>query len=164
MSLVKDILRTTARHYPLGYRALYEHLYNETVYGKRINRNSLEATLSRMRKNGLLTNKNREWSITSEGKTFLEKKSAGVRKFFKRENVIDNRERSKNLIIIFDIPEKKKKYREWLRVELVGFGFTLIQKSVWLGPSLPKEFVEYLSESGLLKHIRFFRAAEKDLI
>jgi len=68
------------------------------------------------------------------------------------------------LIIIFDIPEKKKRYREWLRTELVGFGFTLIQKSVWLGPALPKEFVEYLNEVKLLKHVRFFRATENDLI
>lgn len=71
---------------------------------------------------------------------------------------------SKNLIVIFDVPEKKKRYREWLRSELVGFGFELIQKSVWLGSALPKEFVEYLSKVGILKHIRFFRAAEKDLI
>jgi DNA-binding transcriptional regulator PaaX len=164
MSLVKDILRITAKYYPMGYGQLYEYLYDETTYGKKLNRNSLEATLSRMGKNGLLRNKNREWSITSDGRIFLEKKSVAVRKFFKRENVINNRGKQKNLIIIFDIPEKKKRYREWLRFELVGFGFTLVQKSVWLGPSLPREFVEYLSEIGLLKHIRFFRATEKDLI
>lgn len=164
MSLVKEILRTTARYYPLGHRELYERLYSETTYGKKININSLDATLSRMKKNGLLKNKDRKWSITPEGKGILENTKADIKKFFRPEQVIDNREKSKRLIIIFDIPEKRKKWREWLRSELVGFGFTLIQKSVWLGPSLPKEFIEYLGEAGLLKHIRFFRATEKDLI
>ncbi|MEX2013847.1 MAG: hypothetical protein WD896_00645 [Parcubacteria group bacterium] len=164
MSLTKEILRITAKRYSVGYPQLYEYLYDETAYGKKLNKNSLHATLSRMKKTGLLINKNGEWSITSEGKTSLDKKNSGIKKFFRRENVLDNREKSKNLIITFDIPEKKKHYREWLRMELVGFGFTMIQKSVWLGPALPKEFVEYLSGSGLLKHIRFFRATKKDLI
>ncbi len=164
MSLVKEILRITAKYYPLGYSQLYEYLYDETIYGKKLNKNSLHATLSRMKKDGLLRNKNREWSITPEGKKLEEKKENNIKKFFKPENILDNREKIKRLIIIFDIPEKKKRYREWLRMELVGFGFNLVQKSVWLGPALPKEFVEYLSEIGLLKHIRFFRATEKDLI
>ncbi len=80
------------------------------------------------------------------------------------ENILNNRGKPRKLIIIFDIPEKKKRYREWLRNELVGFGFNLVQKSVWIGPGLPKEFIEYLNETGLLKHIRFFQATEKDLI
>lgn len=164
MSLVQDILRTTAKYYPMGYKDLYEHLYGETIYGKKLNRNSLQATLSRMKKEGLLSSKNRRWGPTSDGVTFLKKSGDGIKKFFKRENVLGNREKLRKLIIIFDIPEKKKKYREWLRTELVGFGFNLVQKSVWFGPGLPKEFIEYLSESGILKHIRFFKATEKDLI
>lgn len=164
MSLAKEILRITARYYPLGYSQLYEYLYSENIYGKRLNKNSLHVTLSRMKKNGLLRNKERKWSITSEGREFLDSKKAEIRRFFLPETVIDNREKAKRLIIIFDIPEKRKKYREWLRMELVGFGFNLIQKSVWLGPTLPKEFVEYLDEVGILKHIKFFRASEKDLI
>lgn len=163
MSLVKEILRITARYYPLGYLQLYEYLYDETIYGKKLNKNSLRATLSRMKKDGLLGNKNREWSITREGKELIEGKNTIIKKFFPNRNTT-KRSIEKRLIIIFDIPEKRKRYREWLRSELVEFGFKLVQKSVWLGPALPKEFVEYLNEIGLLKHVRFFRATEKDLI
>ena len=164
MSLTKEILRITAKYYPVGYSQLYEYLYNETIYGKKLNGNSVHTIINRMKRNGLLRKKSKGWSITAEGRTYLNKKDSGIKKFFKSENIIDNREKVKRLIIIFDIPEKKKRYREWLRTELVGFGFTLIQKSVWLGPALPKEFVEYLNEVKLLKHVRFFRATEKDLI
>lgn len=164
MSLTKEILRITARYQPLGYIQLYEYLYEETIYGKKLNKRSLSTILSRMKKNGLLKNKNGELSPTSNGKIFLEKINTDIKKFFKPENIIDNREKPRKVIIIFDIPEKKKRYREWLRNELVGFGFNLVQKSVWVGPRLPKEFIEYLNEAGLLKHIRFFQATEKDLI
>lgn len=166
MSLVQEILYTVS-NYPGGYRLLYNIIYENSPPAKdekRSKENTLRVTLSRMKKGGLLQNKNREWAITSEGKEFLESKKVEIRKFFRPENVINNREKPKRLIVIFDIPEKKKKYREWLRMELVGFGFNLVQKSVWLGPVLPNEFVEYLNELGLLKHIRFFRATEKDLI
>lgn len=126
--------------------------------------NNLRVRLSQLKKNGLLINKDNKWSITSEGKKFLEKKEKEIKRFFKSEDILDNREKSRKLIIIFDIPEKRRGYRDWLRNELVGFGFNLIQKSVWFGPGLPKEFVEYLDEVRLLKHIRFFHATEKDLI
>jgi DNA-binding transcriptional regulator PaaX len=116
-----------------------------------------------MRQKGLLKNQEQKWSITPEGKELLEKRNADIRRFFPTQSA-SQRDKEKRLIIIFDIPEKKKRYREWLRSELVEFNFDLIQKSVWFGPGLPKEFVEYLDELKLLKHIKFFRATEKDLI
>ena len=164
MSTVKDILRITAIYYPMGYRKIYEHLYNEDPRNrKQLNKNSLQATLSRMKKKGLLKNYSKEWSPTPEGEELLRSRNSDIRRFFPvtKYRVRDSQ---KNLIIIFDVPEKKKRYREWLRSELVGFGFELVQKSVWLGPALPKEFIEYLSEVGILKYVKFFRATEKDLI
>jgi hypothetical protein len=53
----------------------------------------------------------------------------------------------KNLIVMYDIPHRQKKERDWFRRNLKKFGYIMIQKSVWVGPSpLPKEFVEYLDE------------------
>lgn len=165
MSLVQEILYTVS-NYPGGYRIIYNIIYNGQPPGKEIRKNKeniLRATLSRMKKDGLLKNKDRKWTVTLDGEELLSGRNSGIRRFSPTlKDQIKNL--SRNLIIIFDIPEKKKRYGEWLRSELVGFGFELIQKSVWLGPALPKEFVGYLSEIGLLEHIRFFRATEKDLI
>ena len=60
--------------------------------------------------------------------------------------------------------ERSIRYRDWLISELVGFDFEQIQKSVWFGPPLPKEFIEYLEEIDLLKYIRFLKATDEDLI
>lgn len=162
--MVKNILRITARHYPFGYQELYEHLYEETTYGKKLNKNSFSATLSRMKKKGLLITKDSKFAITPEGRLYLTKSIGAIKSFFNTKTYRDNKDKSKKLIVIFDIPEKLRFYRDWLRGELVGFGFTMIQKSVWFGPGVPKEFVEYLNECGIMKCIRFFHTTEKDLI
>ena len=69
------------------------------------------------------------------------------------------------MVIVFDIPELRRKQRNWLRAELVALDFIPLQKSVWLGPApLPKEFIKYLSETNLLQYLKFFKAAEEDII
>jgi len=167
MSLVQEILYAVS-NYPGGYRIIYDILYDGQPPNRRKNRNldnTLRVTLSKLKKNGLLENKNGKWSITSEGEEFLDSKQAHIRRFFSKKTDYGSRKDiPKQLIVIFDIPEKQRRYRDWLRIELVSLGFELIQKSVWFGPSLPKEFIEYLEETKILKYLKFFRATKEDLI
>ncbi len=66
----------------------------------------------------------------------------------------------KNLIVIYDIPEHKKKERDWFRRHLKKFNFVMIQKSIWVGPSpLPKEFLDYIKEIGVEKSVKTFKLA-----
>ncbi len=68
---------------------------------------------------------------------------------------------SKNLLLIYDIPEIMKKERDWFRRQLKIFGFVMIQKSVWVGPSpLPKDFLDYLKMIGLEKQFKTFKLAK----
>lgn len=67
----------------------------------------------------------------------------------------------KNLIVIYDIPEKFKKERDWFRRQLIKFGFIMIQKSVWVGPSpLPKNFLDYLKEIEIGDNFKTFKLAK----
>jgi DNA-binding transcriptional regulator PaaX len=159
MSILKDLLFTVS-NYPGGYRVIYDLIYKEK--GSGLKEQSVRNTLSRMKKKGLISNHSGVWSITEEGKELLKKKKSSILKFSTHSN--GNKKRIKTTIIIFDIPENKRLYRDWLRSELIGFGFELVQKSVWFGPSLPKEFVLYLDEIKILTCIRFFKVTEKDLI
>lgn len=53
----------------------------------------------------------------------------------------------KDLLLMYDVPSNLKKERDWLRRHLKRFGYMMIQKSVWVGPSpLPKDFLDYLKE------------------
>ena len=80
-----------------------------------------------------------------------------------------NKESPKNLILMYDVIEEKKKERDWFRRQLKNFGYIMIQRSVWVGPSpLPKEFLSYVKDIGLKDHLKTFRLAkfynEKDNI
>lgn len=68
---------------------------------------------------------------------------------------------SKNLIVMYDIPHGIKKERDWFRRHLVKFGYVMIQKSVWVGPSpLPKEFLDYLKEIKIGDSFKTFKLAK----
>lgn|SRR3989338_4392794 len=66
----------------------------------------------------------------------------------------------KNLIVMYDIPHNLKKERDWFRRHLIKFGYVMIQKSVWLGPSpLPQDFLEYLKEIRIGDNFKTFKLA-----
>lgn len=67
----------------------------------------------------------------------------------------------KNLIVMYDIPHEMKKERDWFRRQLVNFGYIMIQKSVWVGPSpLPEHFLKYLKEIKIGDKFKTFKLAK----
>lgn len=67
----------------------------------------------------------------------------------------------KNLIVMYDIPHPQKKERDWFRRNLIKFGYIMIQKSVWVGPSpLPKDFLKYVKEIKLGDKFKSFKLAK----
>ena len=95
----------------------------------------------------------RVWSLTAKGKNQL--------KFLKKhhgqclpQNQYSKKIDSEVKIIAFDIPEKYKNKRRWLRGALSHLGFSMLQKSVWIGKAmLPREFLEDLNELSLVPFI-----------
>src|SRR3989338_111246 len=67
----------------------------------------------------------------------------------------------KNLILMYDVTEEKKKERDWFRRQLKNFDYIMIQRSVWVGPSpLLKEFLDYVKAIGLSEHLKTFKLAK----
>lgn len=165
MSIVQELLYIVS-NYPGGYRVLYDILYDSQPPASKRDRcrfeNTLRTTLSRLKKKGLVKNTKGKWSISNEGKDFLNSIRSNIKRFFPSHKASTKSE--KQTIVIFDIPEKKRRYRDWLRSELIAFGFEPVQKSVWFGPALPREFIEYLDQAGILEYLRFFKVSESDLI
>jgi len=72
-----------------------------------------------------------------------------------------NKDLPKNLILMYDIVEEKKKERDWFRRQLKNFDYIMIQRSVWVGPSpLPKEFLDYVKAIGLQNYLKTFKLAK----
>ena len=58
------------------------------------------------------------------------------------------------IIFVFDIPEKERRKRDWIRASLSNLGFRMVQKSVWVGSvKLPKMFLSDLSEQNIVPYV-----------
>ena len=62
-------------------------------------------------------------------------------------------------LVIFDIPEKKKRAREALREKLKELGFKELQKSVFVHPFESKDEVDFIVEFFAIRpYVRFLRS------
>jgi len=95
--------------------------------------------------------------LTNKGKSLLKEMTLSTKIF----NFSFPVNAPKNLLLMYDIPEDKKSEREWFRRHLQKFGYIMIQKSVWVGPSpLPKEFMDYVRKIGLKDNLKTFKLAK----
>lgn len=172
MSLRHDIL-TILTDYHGGYKIMRKRMYGgfsgiphfELRAKIKAPAASLSVTLSRLKKNGLISREGIFWKITELGKNFVDEYPALNSVPRHTGKIIENRRREKNMIIAFDIPELHRRKRNWLRTELVNLGFIKIQKSFWFGPTpLPKKFIESLHSLSLLPYLKFFNAREEEIV
>lgn len=119
-------------------RTYYRILREQRI--ARYKKQQVQIALSRLQKSGILEKNNDNWNITDQGRILW----ARTQQFtlipspFKKGALAQT-------IIAFDIPETKRRERTWLRSQLKAFGYVMLQKSLWRGPSpLPKEFKERL--------------------
>lgn len=164
MGLGDDLL-TILTDYSGGYKLMRRRTAGQNSKDSRIPKNqTLYTTLYRLKKRGFIENQGGIWHITKNGKNYLKSKlSINFKHHIKYLN--RPKDMKYKILIIFDIPEKYRKMRDWLRIELISLGFNSVQKSVWLGPSpLPQGFIYFLKGTGLLRFIKFLKVKEEDLI
>ncbi len=124
---------------------------------ERLNFNDL---IYRLRKDDLIEGfekkKKKFFRLTDKGKNSLTK--------LELRRLTDNYEIKKdNLvkIVVFDIPEKKRKMRDWIRSVLVNLEFNMLQKSVWIGKTkIPEEFIKQLRNLNLLSCVEIFEISK----
>jgi len=79
-----------------------------------------------------------------------------VKRNFLIKNVIFSKKQK--VLLSFDIPETKKKIRDWLRNQIKYWDFEMIHKSLWVGYGpLPKEFNKRLKQLGIDRNVRVFK-------
>lgn len=124
------------------YRWLYKQLYNLNRHG-----------YLRIKKN----NKNQSFfHLTPKGKL-------SVLKYLHLEKIRRGHWDKHWRVIIFDIPESLKKWREYLRKDLKNLGFLPLQESVYITPyPVTGELDELLKDWGLRKYFRYLTVSEID--
>ena len=166
MSFAEEILIILSS-YSGGYKMMRRKIYglpDGPENPSHFKEEYLRVVLSRLKKRGLVANKNHAWNITKKGKEHL-KNNKKLRLNHFGSLKVDEKSQNETMVVAFDIPEKKKFYRNWLRSELISLNFEPIQKSVWLGPyPLPKKFIEYLNEINILSHLKFFKVRKENIV
>lgn len=144
--------------------------YARAIFGRQIHhkefhipRNTklgLYKTLYSLEKQGLVEKKNGTWEITRDGKENI-MESLQIKKG--REYICKKSEYY--TIVSFDIPEKIKAKREWLRETLVNMGFSLLQQSVWIAKKkIPGDFVKDLHSMKIAKFVHIFEVTKHGTI
>jgi DNA-binding transcriptional regulator PaaX len=123
----------------------------------RYKKESVQVTLSRLRKSGYVINSSRGWALTGKGKLYYEKN-----RLFDYISSPYNRNSPVNSIVSFDIPEIDRVKRNWLRNQLKVFNYKMLQQSLWLGPGpLPLDFIKRLNDLEIRENIKIFPINKK---
>src|SRR3989344_5467350 len=90
---------------------------------KRYKKESVRVALSRLHSKRYIEKSTSGWLITKKGKSHAE----NIRLLCYIKSPF-------NMIISFDIPEKNRIVRNWLRNQIKIFGYKMLQQSLWIGP------------------------------
>ncbi len=128
---------------------------------KRLKRN-LSKLIYRLKKAGFVTVKE------IKGKKGVLITPKGAEKILQiKIKLTEKKKRSdgKWVMVVFDIPEKRRKIRDRLRSFLRSLGFQMFQKSIWISPYDVLEKVQKLAEKFYLeKSVRIFLIEEIEVI
>ena len=115
---------------------------------------NFSSIISKLKKDGLIESKGSKkrflWSITKKGKKYLERKDT----LPKHDGI--------TRIVIFDIPERERKKRRWLRENLLELEYRQLQKSVWIGDApLSEKFYKDSDILSLREYVYIFTVLGK---
>jgi len=132
-----------ARKY--GYSSLYKKDYNHR--------------LSHLKRRGVIEYTNGIYRLSEKGEkeAFFAFLDAESRTYKLRSQKWDKKWR----IVFFDVPEKKRHYRDYLRTILRTVGFREFQKSIWIYPYPVPQFIkDMLFEENIKQYTRFITTTD----
>jgi len=113
---------------------------------------SIRQSLWRLRKAGFIEKKEKNYFFTEKGKII-------ANHILKRKKIISKKWDGKYRLVIFDIPEKNKKTRDWLRQELYLIGYKKLQESVLIGRHpLPEDLISSIKQNKIGNFVNYVLA------
>lgn len=113
---------------------------------------SIKQSIWRLKKAGFVDNKGKEFFLTEKGKKLANYIMA-------RKKIMTRKWDGRYRIIIFDIPEKSKKTRDWLRHELYMIGYKKLQESVLVGRyPLPEDLIKDIKQNKIGNFVNYILA------
>lgn len=139
------------------YKGIPVNMLGLPSFRTKYSKNIFSNELSRLKREGFVEKESEFLRITKKGQEYIKRRQESLSVF--ASPFSDGSQ--KNLLVMYDIPEEKKAEREWFRFHLKKFGYKMIQRSVWIGPSpLPEPFLTYLNDIKLKSCIKTFKLAK----
>jgi len=115
--------------------------------------------LSKLKKEGLVKEafrqKKKLLTVTDKGREKLKNLKNSIEARLPKNYPIESG--NKIIVVAFDIPERDKKRRNWLREILKTLNFSMVQKSVWIGKTkIPQELLGDLLKFHLMECVEIF--------
>lgn len=160
LGITKSILAILLEGSTVTIKAFFAHPYSHQFCNHNSKRDYYR-TLDRLKKHGLLKKSSDTFRLTKKGEkeAFFAHLDAQKLLYKPRKQKWDGRWR----MIIFDVPEKKRRYRDYLRQMLKTLDFKELQKSTWVTPHpIPDFLKEFLWEEQMKHFTRFITIKEID--
>ena len=127
-----------------------------------IDKRKRQKEVYRLIKEGFINKTNDKINLTKKG----EEKRLKLRElFFKRlpfNKKYQKIKEKETIIVSFDIPEKQRDIRNWIREILKFLNYQMIHQSVWYGNAkLPEDFFQYLHKLNADKYIKIFTVGHR---
>lgn len=160
LGITKSVLAILLEGSTVTMRAFFAHPYSH-IFCNHNKKRDYYRTLDRLKKRGLIKKSSDTFRLTRKGEkeAFFAHLDTQALLYKPRKRKWDGQWR----MIIFDIPEKKRKYRDYLRQMLKTLGFKELQKSIWVTPYPIPDFLKELLWEEKMKHFtRFITIKEID--
>ncbi len=160
ISVAKTILAILRVNQGGTLRLFERHPYFHMFCKGKSNKTCL-SSLSRLKKAGLINSKGKNFLLSPEGRGEALAAFVGVetRLYLQKHHKWDGKWR----MIFFDIPERKRQYRDYLRNTLKLLGFKKFQGSIWVYPHRAPSFLkQLLFEEEIKRHVRFITTEHID--
>jgi DNA-binding transcriptional regulator PaaX len=144
-------------------RFFKKNFYSDSIQENKKQARKYRLLLKQLKQDGLIAenqkNNKRILSLTSKGKTKLT--TLRKRLIFSSPAVYSKEESNTQIVVIFDIPEKHRQKRNWFRSVLKNLGFSMIQKSVWVGKNkIPKQLIQDIDMLEMNNYIEIFQVVK----
>lgn len=134
-------------------------LFFRKMFSDKADRKRLLNTIAYLEMEGLVVKDGKDkYKITKKGIT--KKRNLLLKYAYLRT---DKKEKSLHPILVsFDIPEKFRKKRRWIREVLRNLDFKLVHRSVWIGfTKIPESFIKDLHELKIDKFVEIIELSGK---
>ena len=122
--------------------------------------NSIYSLVAKLGKDGLIRKEDGVLKILKRGIKYLQER-VGIPQWNKHYEKKRRKSNTLNLVI-FDIPEKERMKRDWLRKNLKDFGYAQVQQSVWFGSAgLALEFIGDVERYGMRSWVHIIKITKQ---